>query len=239
MIKQLNTVRKIDINLIETLDTTVNELEDILVDYAVNLPKDTKIQQTIEDTRFPPFAYDFYDLVIERGIIPTQSQFFEYYLKTHAEETVKIKSEIKKIEDLSSLEKDSLKCRIYKRSYPSLVRDLHFAFMVKENTLFEAYINPQMDVEEGIDLLIDDRFAVHLWLVTRASMKYRKRKYMYRHDYDDQGYVNIEMPLDPFNMFGPDRHNGKKLGDFFLFSVKEVNEMSEKILKKYEKFKTA
>ncbi|MFW6026841.1 MAG: hypothetical protein ACOCRX_10915 [Candidatus Woesearchaeota archaeon] len=228
-----------ELNIVTATNFNTIELEKKLKKYNLNFPKDTAKQDDIENTKFPAFAYSFYELIIEEKIIPTQSRFFNYYISSHKKETVKVKDHILRIGDLSKSEKRALKSRIYKRSYPSLIRDFHFSLLAKEKTLFKVYTNLKMDIEEGIDMLIDHTYAIHLWLVTRASMRYRQRKYKYRHDYDNSEYNNLELPLDPFNIMSPNKHNGQKVGSFFLYSINEVDYMTDMILGKHDSFQPA
>jgi hypothetical protein len=110
------------------------------------------------------------------------------------------------------------------RVYPSYIRDLHFSLLLSENLKsYNVFYNPIIDVEKGIDLLINNKYKINLYVKTNKSEYYRQLKYN-RHKKDD--YVNIDLALD-FN-------NSKKVGRFYLYDKKHVKKIIE-IINKYEK----
>ena len=94
--------------------------------------------------------------------------------------------------------------------------------------MFDVFSSIKTDVVDGIDCIIDNKYAVHFWLVTYNSIKWRKRKKAYRHDYDSSEFINIELPLDPFDIID-DEVSGEEVGDFYLYTFNEVEYLISKI----------
>lgn len=219
------------LNILDNIDFTSTDLEKELAHYPLEIPKNNKVQNAVENTRFPAFAVAFYDLLIKKQHVPTQKELFDYYLSYNGDESVKIASQVLSIKDMSVEHTEALRTRIYKRAYPSLIRDVHCGLLVRENTLYSVFSSIEYDVGKGIDLVLDDKYAIHLWLVTGQSLYYRSRKKKYRHDYSSTGLINIELPLDPFHKLG-EEFNGQKVGKYFLYSQNEVGQLVKKIEQK-------
>jgi hypothetical protein len=117
-----------------------------------------------------------------------------------------------------------LKARIF-RTYPSLVRDLHFSLFVKEN-VEDAQIlyNRKLDVEEGIDLLIKRDgifYGINLYTDTPRAHIGRKKKANRHIQFENVEY--IELPVEFNGSF--------KCGQFFLYGEKELTQIKKIIYK--------
>lgn len=206
-------------NKLEEIDLTLEKLEDKLKKTKLSFIK-TKRNDTEYGINFPIFVTRFYDYIDEYDELPSQKEFYDYYI----ENTQNFKS-IKKL-DIDQL--GGLKARIY-RAYPSYVRDLHFAKLLEDKTpLDEIIYNNKLDVKDGIDVLVrenDIHYAISLYTDTRRSNIMRAKKVDRRDDKD--GYVYIELPLN-FN-------GAREVKDFFLYGKREMLEVLNIIIKTQKK----
>jgi hypothetical protein len=204
-------------NLLKT-----NELESIFnhVDITSNLIEQTIKDYTLEFSpikndfvewkmKFPTFLTSFYKYVYKEKTIPTQDQFWSSYLIDNI-----------KFFDKKNFSEDiilALKARVY-RTYPSLVRDIHFTCYVKENINGDVIYNTKLDVEDGIDMLIsynDKHYAINLFTATKRSFKSREKKEKRHKKYDNLIY--IELPVE---------FKGSYIcGDFFLYKENEYKKL--------------
>jgi hypothetical protein len=165
----------------------------------------------VENFNFDPhyFIYSFYDFLIKKNKIPSQKEFAEYYIK---ENFLFLK---KSFLNHPKLKKDylikNLVYRLY-RTFPSFIRDLHFSIYLKDKLLGRnIYYNPYIDVMNGIDILIDSKYAIHLYTDTKRARYYRNKKYN-RHEKDE--YIHLNIPIRFSHCY--------KCGDFFLYKNKEA-----------------
>jgi len=165
--------------------------------------------------KFPMFVPAFYDFVFQRKLIPDQNSYWEHYLAINSSDSV--------IRGLTDELKLGLKARVF-RTYPSLVRDIHFVTTVKESASFDNVIyNMKLDIEKGVDMLIEQGnklFAVNLYTKTyRAQIGREKKKY--RHTSDER-FIYVEFPVE--------FKGSKQCGDFFLYGSKELGQLKSLIL---------
>lgn len=194
-------------NLLDNLRLTSSEVCKIIESYNLSFPqvRNDKAEWKIA---FPMFLTPFYKYVYNNNGVLKQDEFYNYYI-----------SENKAYFDAISFEPEileGLKARIY-RTYPSLVRDLHFSLFVKEN-IKEAQIvyNRKLDVEEGIDLLIklkDILYAINLFTDTTRAHIGREKKVFRHTPFENVKYVEL-----PVNFKG-----SLKCGNFFLYGDAELN----------------
>lgn len=156
--------------------------------------------------RLPAFVPPFWCTVIESQRVPQQAEYWERYLAENATYFGR--------ERFSSAVTQAIRARLY-RTYPSLVRDLHFALLLREIATRSTIIyNPQLDMDEGIDLLVcwqDTNFAINLFTETKRA-QYGRRKKAQRH----RQYANV-IPLElPVSL-----QNRTPCGDFFLYGERE------------------
>ena len=94
----------------------------------------------------PMFVPAFYNFILNTNKIPNQEEFYNYYRKCNISYYKKLNRP-----DLDS----GIKARAY-RTYPSLVRDIYFNKYIEEKigTKCQIIYNTELDIEEGIDLMI-------------------------------------------------------------------------------------
>jgi hypothetical protein len=198
-------------NLLDHLNLSSKDVTIQVEGYSLSFPqvRNEKVEWGIA---FPMFLTPFYKYVYLNNKVLTQSQFYEYYLTEN-----KTFFDANKF-DVEILE--GLKARIY-RTYPSLVRDLHFSLFVNEK-IEEAQIvyNRRLDVEEGIDLLIklkDILYAINLFTDTARAHIGREKKVSRHTPFDNVQYVEL-----------PVKFNGSfKCGNFFLYGEAELNQIKK------------
>jgi hypothetical protein len=162
--------------------------------------------------KFPMFVDTFNRLVSENDRVPSQEEFVEKYFQFND----KIISDV--ISDPKL--KLALEARI-RRTYPSLVRDLHFEAFLREKGLVASY-DQQYDVERGIDHLVQYKghtFNVHCFVSTAAG-EYGRRLKNGRHHFQGS-HINIRMDLTT--------EGSKKVGDFYLYSDKQYDYLIEQM----------
>jgi hypothetical protein len=171
-----------------------------------------------ENKKMPSFVMAFYrgiDNRFNHKRVFTQIEFWNFYKKVYTFFFSKPYS----FNLLQKFEGRAL------RTYPSLVRDLHFMLYVKEKLGIENVIyNTQLDKDIGIDLIIknDDKlFGIKLMTSTDRSEKYKKIKDNLR----QKEYSNIEFIVIPKQL------DGNQFGDFFLYGEKEYNNFIAPVLK--------
>jgi len=166
--------------------------------------------------KFPFFVPPFYKFLLTNEKIPKQEEYCNYYFSEN--------SSWFHSNGLSDDQLEGLKARLY-RTYPSLVRDVHFGIFIKESKLFEPVLyNESLDIEHGIDFIIGDNgklFAVNLFTETRIGRLGRKKK-AFRHK-KINGLIYIELPVA--------FQGSKKCGQFFLYREREINNLREVVKK--------
>ena len=167
---------------------TYKEIEIVISTFDLKFYKD-KIDY-VENFNFEPnyFIYSFYDYIVLNNSIPTQNQFALFYLQNFDNDKF-FKDRDKK--ELTKL----LIYRLY-RVYPSIIRDFHFVNYLRENLTNKIIYDKELDVLKGVDVLIDDKYAIHLYVDTNRSNYYRNKKDK-RHTEDT--YIHIDVPLNMNN----------------------------------------
>ena len=165
--------------------------------------------------KFPMFARAFYGFIFTKNDIPTQEQFFDYYIQFNQEFFTKA--------NLSTEIMDGLRARAY-RTYPSLIRDVCFNKYVQEHINgYTATYSLELDINEGIDLMLSNdqgHYAVNLYTDTRRAYTGRAKK-QYRHTpFDNVAYIEFPVVFE-------DSH---KVGEFFLYGEKEYNNLMSKLV---------
>jgi len=157
---------------------------------------------------FPMFIKPFYDLVYKQQTIPSQIDYFEYYLKKN--------SPFFKNLNLDEQMMLGLKARIF-RTYPSLVRDIHFATLLKERlTRIGVFYNTQLDIQNDIDtlLIVNKKFySLSLFTDTVNGRKARDKKRFRHTRFSNVSY--IELPVE--------FKGSTQCGDFFLYGNRELD----------------
>ncbi len=165
--------------------------------------------------KLPMFVPPFYDYIKSRGSIPSQDDYWLFYVSENKDYLVSL--------NLSREEKIGLRARVY-RTYPSLVRDFHFGLYLKENNFFcFVFYNEILDIEYGIDLVIEneERTLIGLNLFTQTQAAQYARKVKEFRPKKSVNFACLEIPID--------FKGSKTCGDFFLYSDREITSIVEKI----------
>jgi deoxyxylulose-5-phosphate synthase len=156
----------------------------------------------IENKRVPYFNKIFYKMLVENQQIPTQMDFWIEYLDYYQEDEV-----VKEI--IETGHKAGLQGRAF-RAYPSLIRDIHFALMLKSLGFQGVYHNNYQDSEQGVDVLLKvgkNKYAIHLYTDTKRGVGYRDIKHTKRDDIT----LEIEFPIN--------LEHCKEIGNIKLYST--------------------
>lgn len=198
-------------NFLDHIALSSNDIIELIKTYKLSFPqiRNNKVEW---ETAFPIFLTPFYKFVYLHNNILTQIGFWDYFI-----------SENKGYFDDKNFDKDimaGLKARIF-RTYPSLVRDLHFSIFLKEN-LKDAIIiyNRKLDIEEGIDILIqfnNKLFGINLYTDTVNSYIGREKKASRHIRFDNIQYIEL-----PVNF-----KESVKCGEFFLYGKTELLQITD------------
>lgn len=193
-----NALDHIKITTIEITRTIINfKLEFIKV---INNDVEYKI-------KFPTFLDAFYHWVYFKKSIPSQEQFYEHYMT--------INDAFFKENKFDDQIIYAFKARIY-RTYPSLVRDLHFSFYLKEKlTKYLIIYSRKLDVEEGIDIIVATNknfYAINLFTETKRANLGRYLKTNRHSLFENIKYIDVPIQLS----------KSYKVGDFYLYGESEM-----------------
>lgn len=148
---------------------------------------------------------DTFNLLVKKNRkIPSQDEFVIEYFHQN---TVSLA-------DLTESMKKGLEARL-RRTYPSLVRDVHFGALLSERGLDVSY-DQNVDVAAGVDHVVKYKgltFHIHCYVNTRIGRMGRRIKNR-RHDYRGL-HLDIEMDMGA--------ESADSLGDFFLYSNEHVD----------------
>ena len=188
-------------NLLANVSTTAADVAQRVAGYPLTfLP--IKDQQVEWEVAWPSFVYTFYSHL---DPIPTQAEFWAHYLADNAL--------FFQQRPLTTATQTALQARIY-RTYPSLVRDWHFALFLSERLPHHVLYNPQLDVEEGIDLLVSHHgrlFALNLYTNTKRAYDGRLQKQHRHTPFSNMTYVELPVALKGSVM----------AGQFYLYGERE------------------
>lgn len=164
----------------------------------------------VESTQWPPVVYPFYQMLLAEHRIPFARVLLDAYYKAYSDQ-ITISGEIVCFQGKMFLKKD-VDGRIL-RTYPSLIRDFHFYLMLLEDGCFEElHYSCRADID-GKDIIVknnDFEYQVSLYVNTKRSRDYKKKKNEYRHEYGKE----IQLPL---NM-----RTARKCGDIYLYGSNDV-----------------
>ena len=202
-------------NHLELFKISSKEIENQIIKFKLTFLK-TRNQKAEWGIRFPTFIDSFYKFIFNNKKLPSQDGFYNYYLANNKDWF--------KSNPLTTDVLLGLRARIY-RTYPSLIRDLHFSKLLSEKTNnYKIIYNTNLDVKEGIDLLViinKINVAVNLYTKTKRAFVGRNKKGNRHILYDNITYV--ELPVE-FN-------GSVKIGDFFLCGNREIIELEAEIKK--------
>jgi len=193
------------------LSLSSKEIENQIKDYKLTFigVRDPEIEWRI---KLPMFVDTFYALVQETGSVPSQEEFVKKYFEFNAldlRETI-----------VTPERKLGLEARL-RRTYPSLVRDLHLNALLHESG-FEVSYDRDTDVAAGVDHMVKYKgslFMIHSYVGTSRGRLGRQIKNQ-RHDFTGK---HFDIILDMSNP------KVKKVGDFFLYSDNEVGRLKQEL----------
>jgi hypothetical protein len=204
-----------EISVLRDAKISVEELETQIK----NLPYSGESKAKSEDAekaKLPAFIQVFYYLFFKKLSIPSEIDFYNTYLEWMGG----IKNG-KLIYENLELDPEGVENRI-KRTYPSLIRDLHFLYLLETSRQFDyVEYSMQMDYFNGLDLKISYKtkeYFVSLFIDSTRG-KYFKRIKKERHDYSQ--IVEIEFNLDFSSL--------KKVGNIYLLDKSHVELLIERI----------
>lgn len=193
-------------NKLNQIDLNVKEIEKKLRKNGLDFI-DVKRNDVENRISFPMFVDSFYKYIDVYGDIPTQKEYFDYYIS--------LNENCQNIQKLNIDQFEGLRARVY-RTYPSLIRDLHFAKVLDEKTAIDEVIyNQELDVGDGIDILLKEngfKYGLALYTNTRRAKMKRQEKIEYRDDKEDYIYVELPLKFD----------GAREINDFYLYGTREL-----------------
>jgi hypothetical protein len=121
-----------------------------------------------------------------------------------------------------------------KNAWASLIRDVHFSFMMYEeqssaNCFDEVEFDKQKDIEEGIDFLVKNdgvEYHINLFINSKKSRRFLDKKKKYRQPSTDA--VAIEVPMQ---FYGDQKKSIQTEGsELWLYSEEHINGVKEIVL---------
>ena len=205
-------------NMLDFVSLSSDKITSTIKDYPLSFSQNRSVVIENDDS-LPIFLIPFYKYVYKNNSVPTQKEFCELYF-----------SENKQYFESRSFSDElieSLKARAF-RTYPSLVRDLHFSFLLKEAAKeADVIYNTTLDTTKGIDILIkyrDQLYGFNLFTDTKLAKKWREKKDIKHKSFDNVKYFDIPLDLNA----------GERCGKFFLYGKNELKKIKEIINQKSE-----
>ena len=202
-------------NLLPEIHLTSDEIRGAISKYRLSFLQERNM--AVEwGMELPMFVDAFYNYIVSRQSIPNQDESYRHYLDFN-----KTVFETLKRPDLES----GIKARYY-RTYPSLVRDVHFNKYIEERlgSRCQVIYNTKLDIEEGIDLMIVTRknnYGICFFTNTRRAYTGREAKTNRHVPFDNVKYV--EMPVN--------FQSSVRAGSFFLYGENEYNNLYDTLCK--------
>jgi len=170
----------------------------------------------VENAKLPPFIQVFYYLFFQGLRVPTENQLFETYVQwlggIHNDKIKFIDFEYDAV---------GIENRL-KRTYPSLIRDVHFLYLLESSNRFENIeYSMEIDYNNGLDLKVKyegKEVFVSIFIDTSRGTYYKHKKTT-RHDYSiiDELEFNVDF-------------NGlTKVGNIYLLNNSHVDLLEERI----------
>ena len=168
----------------------------------------------------PPIALIFYSYLFETGTIPSDITLVEEYLKQPCFDPLPTDNvELNYNGKIEILSVEGVSARVL-RTYPSLVRDLHFYLLLKESELFPAVrYSFKSDYYDKVDLTVqynDKWYHIGLMLGSKRSLYYKIKK-VFRHKPID----TIDIELHP--------EDAVHVGDYHLYSMYHIERLVKTI----------
>lgn len=199
-------------NFLDLISLTDKDIIHQIVEFELDFIniRDKKVEWEIS---LPKFVTPFYNFIKEFNTIPDQSVYWLNY-----------KIENESFFNENQFDKETLnaiQARIY-RTYPSLVRDIHFSLLLKKKMDCKVIYNEKLDIEEGIDILLikDNKFlGINCFTDTEIARIGRNKK-----SYKHENFGNIKYIDLPVTISG-----AKSSGKFYLYGLSEIYKLEELI----------
>lgn len=178
---------------------------------ATNRPEFSQIRDNdVEFARgFPNMMLTLWTYIIVNRAFPTQKQFADYFVTAHAGA-------------IRGLNIESVKARVL-RTYPSIMRDVHFYSLVKESGIFKSVTyDAYKDTQRGIDLVVgmgSQEYNICCYVATRRSQEFRNEKKTNRHAVAPN---TIELALD--------LNGGRDVNGWKFFDTIHIHNMQTEIM---------
>lgn len=154
---------------IDTLGLDSGRIEKMLEGIDLRVQGAARSAVVEDGMKLPLFNVEFYTFLKENGALPTPQEFVESY-EAKAERYVR-----RMTYDTHA----ALKGRLL-RTYPSLVRDVHFYHFLRESGCFEKVLFVlKYDIEEKVDSFVKYRgewYGLQLYINTARSRSYAALK---------------------------------------------------------------
>ena len=211
------------IRAVRDFSLTATELEETIKQYPYTGERRVK-DPKVENSQLPPIALCFYWFVYECGTVPSPDDLIKLYLSQACFRRLSEEEyEVTYGADTFVVSTDGLIARIL-RTYPSILRDIHFYLLAVESKLFQAVrYSFEDDFKNGVDIKVQYNgkwFNIALMQNTRRALFFRSRKKS-RHTNSNMDLINVE--LDPTK--------SKRCGDYNLYTMQHVEMVKKMIMK--------
>jgi hypothetical protein len=179
----------------------------------------------VENTQFPPIIRTFYSYVYEYNAVPSPDVLVDLYLSQECFTEVSADHYFVSYESTNTaVSKEGLIARIL-RTYPSLIRDLHFYLMAVESGLFQSvWYSVNDDFTKGIDIRVkynNKWYNIALLQSTTRSLFFKNKK-KNRHPGMNADLIYVEL----------NQAHSKRCGDYNLYTLYNVEQLKQELEKK-------
>lgn len=210
------TITSNKISVTRFANISIKDLEEqiALIEYK---PAADEKKSDAENLKVPPFIQVFYFLFFSYLRIPSENDFWNTYLSW-------VKADINNNEiqvDGSNYKLDGLRNRL-NRTYPSLIRDIHFLYLLEASKKFQKVdYSMNRDYYNGLDLkIIHNNLPVYISIfIDTSRSRYFKMKKTKRHDYSTVYEIEFSVEFDSLS----------KKGNIYLMNENHIIQL-EKIL---------
>jgi len=188
--KMYNTIEKLSSwQYIDTLKLKVSDIERFCQNLELDVERKANNEKIEIQSQIPIMATHFYYYLYEYKHIPTQKEFISFYIRAN-------EAWIRKNVPTNELKK-ALLGRL-SRTYPSLLRDIHFYHVLKESEKFDNVLyNLRYDLFGKVDIFVQQHgvaYGLQLRTKTANSNKYYIKK-PNRHAIPAKS-VLLDLPID-------------------------------------------
>ena len=203
------------------LSLTSKGLEDKIKQYPYR-GENRVVDDSVENMLLPPIALVFYSLLYEYNDVPSPDDLVEtYFDQPYFAFIPDNKVEVAYNGTSTVCDIESIVARVL-RTYPSLLRDLHFYIMASEFNHFNAVrYSFKKDYEEKVDIQVlyrDKWYSIGLLLQSRRSLWYKIKK-QFRHKPKDVIYIELS------------EQECKRVGDYMLYTEQHIQQLHKQLCK--------